>query len=232
MSSSKRYRSADKAYKYRYYWCLLATFLGYFGLGILFSWFQSAVPVLRLALPVQMNALFSREIPLSPLRDWWADALILASMQTAPAAILFVLGLRAADFFCLSRIWNLIYFALHGVMFHRFLLLFLYGFQVASALSRILLCIFLLLFCLSLSTLCLVFLRINRTSAKGILIPCFGINRYFYPNMSNQPQSSRTLQNYLRAAFRCIATVFVGEVILIFLSYGLRKYIAVFVSNV
>ena len=232
MFSSKRYQGVNNACKYRYYWRLLFTFFLDFGLGILFSQLEKNFPELHLTLPVQINELFSREIPLLPLKTWWPDALLLALVLTVPAACLFLLGLRAADFFCLSQIWNLIYFALHGIIFHRFLVLFLRIFQALSKSNQFVLLILILFFCLSLSAIWVTFLRINRIAAKGILIPCFGIHRCFYSNMSDQPQSSRLFRNYLRAMLNCVATVYVSEVIMLLSSYGLRKCIDALASNV
>ena len=227
-----RRKNGNKNSDYRYYWRLLVTFFGCFLLGMLFSWLLDIAPALHFGLPQQYEAIFSREIPLLPWTSWSPEALYFALLQTMPAAILFLLGLRAGDFFCLSRIWNFVFFALHGMVFHRFLLLLLQAWRDLTLACRVLVVLLLIGLCLVLAWLYVIFLQINRTAAKGILIPCFGINRYFYPHTTNQPQSSRLLLQYLRSASYDIACVYVSEVALLHLCYGLRKCLDIFALHV
>ena len=204
-----------------FYWHLCAMFVGFFCSGILFSCLQETVYWLHLELPLQIMQLFSREIELPSLWLWLPSAMHLALLQSAPAMMLFVLGLRASEFFCLSRIWNWIFFALHGILFHRFLLLFLEVRWNSKALT-IHGCL-LFMFCSVILAQGIIFLRINRVAAKGILIPCFGINRFFYPNTTATPQGTHLLKNYTLTAVKCTALTYLLELTLLLVSYGLKK---------
>ena len=210
---------------FHFCWHLCAMFVGFFCSGILFSCLQDAVPQLRFELPLQIQQLFSREIELPGILIWLPDAIRLALLQSAPAMMLFVLGLRAGEFFCLSRIWNLIFFALHGILFHRFLLLFLQirWSSTPMTIHPSVLTLVLFLFCAVILALSVIFLQINRVAAKGILIPCYGINRFFYPNTTATPQGTHLLKNYALAAAKFTVLTYLLELLLLILSYGLKK---------
>ena len=209
----------------RFYWHLGLHFLGFFAFGVLFSCLCERIPLLQFDLPHLVRQLFSQEMLFPGFWEWLPSALYFAAMQTVSVAILFLLGLRAGDFFCLSRIWNLIYFAVHGMLFHRFLVLFLHGCRYASAPTshRIAATLLFSLFCVMLITLGTMLLQINRAAAKGILIPCFGINRFFYPHTPSRAKNSNLLLDYCLTAAKHIALVYMSEMILLLACYGLRK---------
>ncbi len=202
-------------------------FLGCFLLGMLCSrWLESDLAAdLGILLPPLLTNLFTSSEP------WLAalpDLLLVALLLTFPVAALYFIGLRDYDFFCLSRFWNLLFCLLHGVLFEHLVTLWLnnlsnlYGHVIQGVVSVLILTLTVLLQFLLHNQL----LHANRIAAAGVSLPCLNKNRFQYPHMDplGETQSWQTrLLRYFGSLLRSALSVFVMEVLMLVLCYGLRK---------
>jgi hypothetical protein len=207
----------------RFYLRLLWAFAVYFLLGALFSFFSDHTSFLEsyIRFPKTIENIFLIHTQSSPLLPFllarFPAALLCTISVMLPIPALYALGIRKYDFFSLSPWWNLIFFAIYGMIFHRIIAWLRQSTAQLTAKEScgfIVVVVFAFFLALVIQIGCL--LRANRMAAAGILIPCMCRDTQFsFEYVPSQELRPSTVKRYFRAMFRDILTCGITNLALI-----------------
>ncbi|MBQ7338934.1 MAG: hypothetical protein IJW40_10865 [Clostridia bacterium] len=215
----------------RLYFCLRKgiAFFGYFLLGILFSHLANTVNTAKwqLLFPSALFAdVFSLVYPLPAFGDILSSLLLSTLFRTLPVLLVYWLGLRDYDFYCLSRFWNLVFCAVHGMMLHQFWLIFVRSVPRMQnhALLRFLGIVLFLAFLVSLLYVLRCLLQVNQTAAAGVALPCFGRNAFIFSHaeQDSEPLSAR-ISRYFIDFLLNFSKVYAVGLLMLLLCYAFRR---------
>ena len=111
MFSQGRSRKATATPAVNFYRHCTVIFAGYTAIGVLYAYLYAACDSLPIRLSTSITSALAIEFSVSR----FGDMLLSALLRTLPIFMIYLLGVREYEFFCLSRAWNFFFCFAHGM---------------------------------------------------------------------------------------------------------------------